>query len=147
MPRFHFPRSDGDYKGHVHNTKLMAFLEGIYRTPGATEIDPQSVILGRLFARLTNLDELVPTPTWPPPANHTGGTGLMTGDLCVIKAMIPGVWHLAAMQDDRTFMHCAFPAGVTEGDITQGNIRERLVAVFRCRSISAPDHDLNPDRN
>jgi hypothetical protein len=129
-PRFNFPRTDGDYKSHLHNTRILSFLRG-------ADPDPQSAILHSLFVELTNLDELVPVAAWPRPANHTGNTGLITGDLLVIKAKIPGVWHLPAMLDDRMFLHCAWApsgGGVTEGDITQGDIRERLRAVFRLRA-------------
>jgi hypothetical protein len=125
VPRFHFPRSDGDYKSHLHNTKMLSFLRGKHE-------DPQSLVLAERFAELTNLDELVPKPKWP--ERQVFNTGLMTGDVLVIKALIPGVWHLAAMQDDRHFMHCAYPLGVTEADITQADYRDQLKAVFRCRA-------------
>lgn len=126
VPRFHFPRSDGDYKSHVHNTRILAFVRG-------QDPDPQSAVLAERFAELTNLDELVPIPNWP--ERQVFNTGLMTGDLAVIQSMIPGVWHLVAMQDDRIFKHCAYPLGVTEGDITQREYRDRLKAVFRCRAL------------
>lgn len=133
FPRFNFQRSDGDYKSHVHNDKILRFFRG-------THPDPQSATLAALFVELTNLDELVPVARWPD--KQVRNTGLMTGDIGVIKAVIPGVWHLAMMQDDRTFMHCADSLGVTEGDITQADYRERLKAVFRARAL--PTHDLAP---
>ena len=126
-PRFNFPRSDADYKSHCHNTKILEYLRGQHP-------DPQSKVLAAFFQELTDLDTLVPVPKWPD--NLVRNTGLMTGDLLVIKAQIPGVWHLPAMLDDRSFLHCAYPLGVTEADITQHEFRSRLKAAFRARAPS-----------
>lgn len=149
FPRFHFPRAAGDYRTHAHNDKILRFMRGTYRAPGSEEVDPQSIALAAIFLELTNLDELVPIAAWP--AKPVINTGLLTGDICVMKSPIPGVWHLPVMQDDRTFAHCAFPLGVTEGDITQAEYRSRLKAVFRARaqvsSLSAirnPQPDIGP---
>lgn len=143
-PRFHFPRSQGDYHRHVHNDKILRFFRGTYCAPGSDEVDPQSLLLAERFTELTNLDELVPVAKWG--VDRTINTGLLTGDICIVRSKFPGVWHLCLMQDDRRFMHCAWPLGVTEGDITQAEVRERLTAVFRARALPpAPDHDPAPD--
>lgn len=140
-PRFQFPRSPGDYHRHVHNDKILRFFRGTYRPPGSDEIDPQSIILGERFAELTDLAALVPIASWP--NNQVRNTNLITGDICIVKSKFPGVWHICLMQDDRAFMHCAWPLGVTEGDITQAEFRERLTAVFRCRALP-DDHAPDP---
>ncbi len=126
-PAFNFPRSDADYKGHAHNDKIVDYLRG-QKTD-----DPQSAQLARIFAKLENIEELVPKAEWP--NRLVINTGLMPGDLLVIQPRI-GIWHLPIMMTDRMFKHCAFPGGVTEGDITQEDYRSRIVAIFRARSQS-----------
>jgi hypothetical protein len=56
----------------------------------------------------------------------------MPGDLLIIRPRT-GIWHLPIMLNDRMFVHCAYPGGVTEGDITQEDFRSRIVAAFRAR--------------
>jgi hypothetical protein len=124
---FDFQRTDADYKGHAHNTKILRYLRGEHE-------DPQSSILHARFVELTDkLDTLVPKATWPHGRVLT--TGLMPGDIVIIKAMLRGVWHFGIMINDRTYTHCAYDIGVTQGDITEGHIRERLTAIFRARMV------------
>jgi hypothetical protein len=135
---FDFPRTDSDFRSHVHNTKFLNYLRGKFVIPSEVEgprcetIDPRSLRLAQIFAEL-DIDELVPIARWPDELVRS--TGLMPGDLLVIKAHIPGVWHLPMMISDRTFTHCAAPDGVSQGDVTQGDYRSQLRAAFRARAV------------
>lgn len=122
---FAFPRADSDFRGHAHNTKFLNYLRG--------EIDdPRSARLAEIFVEL-DIEALVPVASWPDKIVRT--TGLMPGDLLIVKAKTPGVWHLPMMISDRTFTQCAYPLGVSRGDVTQGDYRSRLKAAFRARDV------------
>ena len=122
---FNFPRSKADYSRHVHNDRILTFLRG-------QADDPQSATLASRFAEL-DLPAKIPLGafrfTYDPP--------FMPGDLLVMKSESKkdlGVWHMPVMLDDHTFIHCAFPRGVTGGDIFDPNYRAILVALFRARA-------------
>ena len=112
-PRFDFERSCADYRGHLHNTRILQTLRD-QLAPYLVEIEPR-----------------IPMQKFPPEKYLL--TGLMCGDILVIKAPVPGVWHLPVMLDDRTFAHVAAPLGYSEADITQEDYRSRLKALFRVR--------------
>lgn len=129
---FDFPRTRADYEGHLHNDKILDYLRG-------RADDEQSQILAARFAELTNIDELIPVAAWP--HGRVVHTGLIAGDLLIIEAR-HGVWHMPVMMSDRSFMHSAFPLGVSEGDVTQGDFRDRLRAVFRARTLPSSEFRL-----
>jgi hypothetical protein len=123
IPEFSFPRTETDFKGHVHNTKILDYLRG--KMPG-----PESALLMSIFSELV-VDEILPPMKWPAPVvSHA-----LTGDLLIMKGNAVGVWHLPIMFDDRIFYHCAWPNGVTEGDATQPMYRDRIRAIFRARNV------------
>lgn len=124
LPEFAFPRSESDFKGHAHNTKILEYLRGQRSDTG------ESALLASIFAELA-VDEVLPPSKWPARViSHA-----MTGDVLVMKGDAAGVWHLPIMFDDRRFYHCAWPNGVTEGDATQPFYRDRIKAIFRARAI------------
>lgn len=123
---FEIATTRADYNGHVHNDKILRFLRG-------QDEDPKSAILAARFAELDGIDELIPVASWP--NRRVLNTGLLSGDLLIIEAR-HGVWHMPVMMNDRSFMQCAFPLGVSEGDVTQDDYRDRLRAVFRARAIN-----------
>ncbi len=122
---FEFPRSDSDFRSHVHNSKFLNYLRG--KVPD----DPRSAKLVSIFAEL-DIDQLVPVAAWPD--SPVRNTGLIPGDLLIIKSHVPGVWHMPMMIDDRNFTQCASPDGVSQADVTQGDYRSRLKAAFRARA-------------
>jgi hypothetical protein len=139
---FDFPRASSDFGGHAHNTKFLNYLRGSARDSRAASgdspdalppIDPRSLRLAAIFEEL-DVDQLVPIARWPD--KLVVSTGLMPGDLLIVKAPIPGVWHMPIMLNDRTFTQCAAPLGVSQGDVTQADYRDRLKAAFRARARS-----------
>lgn len=122
IERFDFPRDEGDYRPHAHNDKILNYLRGLHP-------DPQSAILAARFAEL-DVDEMIPDVKWP----NEVVTGLMTGDALIMRGDA-GIWHMPLMLDSREFMHCAWPLGVTQGDVTSPNYRSKIRALFRARAI------------
>jgi cell wall-associated NlpC family hydrolase len=107
---FNFPRTPADNSRHVHNDKILNYLRGKID-------DPQSVYLSRCFEELPL-------------------TEFMSGDLLLLRTG-KGLWHMCVMLSSTAFMQCAFPDGVTEGNITTSNYRKYLVAAFRARALSS----------
>jgi len=125
-----FPRAPADYAGHLHNDKILRYLRG-------QSNDSQSHTLANHFAEIpvSSLPVVAAVPAAKSLAGATpAATGLMAGDILLLKAELPGVWHMPIMLDARNFFHCAAPDGVTEADIEQHDYRKHVRAVFRARA-------------
>jgi hypothetical protein len=117
-PHFVFPRRKHDYSPHAVNKRVLKYLRG--------ELDdPQSKELARIFAEF-------------PIAEGEAGCNvtLLCGDLIVLKTGVD-LWHLPVMLGPSRFVQCMYPDGVSEGDIGQPLYRDRLVTMFRARSLEA----------
>lgn len=129
---FNFPRSDADYSRHVHNNKIFDYLRGLAD-------DPQSKILSERFVELALPEKKQLSAyrfEYQPP--------FMCGDLIILRTG-KGLWHMPVMLNDRAFMQCVAPDGVTEGDILAPNYHAHLVAVFRARALPSADSAIrNP---
>lgn len=129
---FNFERRPEDYSRHVHNDRILNFLRGTATIAETGKIDPQSVSLAERFVELE-----LPTKNQLSFFRFTYEPPFMPGDLLIMKSASKtnrGVWHMPVMLDDHTFVQCAFPRGVTQGDITDPNYRDILEAVFRARA-------------
>jgi cell wall-associated NlpC family hydrolase len=116
VTQFNFPRGPEDNSRHVHNDKILNYLRGKID-------DPQSAYLASRFAEL---------PFIPQPSAFN--LSLMPGDLLILKTG-RGLYHMPIMMSSTAFMQCAYPQGVTEGDITAPNYRAYLVTAFRARGV------------
>jgi hypothetical protein len=156
IERFNFPREEGDFHPHNHNDKILNFLRGkatidnglapdepqvvksgnvtiSVESPAAEKrvIDPQSKILAARFAELNVEEMFEKSKTWP----HPIMTRLMPGDMVIMRGGI-GIWHITSMLDERNFIHCAWPGGVTQPtDITPPNYQKAVKAIFRARLL------------
>lgn len=123
LPEMVFQREEQDFSLHVHNDKILNYLRG--KRP-----EPESGFLASIFEEL-KIDDVVPkSKKWP----FFYESRAMPGDLLIIRTGV-GQWHMPLMYDNRSFFHCAFPQGVTEGDITAPNYREKTKAIFRARAV------------
>jgi len=119
VTQFNFPRTPADNSRHVHNDRILNYLRGKVD-------DPQSAYLAQRFVELFVIDPEEPGAPTPVP--------FLAGDLVLMKTG-KGLWHMPVMMSATAFMQCAFPDGVTEGDITAPNYRKYLVAAFRARAL------------
>lgn len=122
VEEFNFPRRPADMSRHVHNDRILNYLRGksLSETGG---LDPQSKVLAERFEEL-DVEAIVAPIT---------SLQLMPGDLLILKTGV-GLYHMPIMMSHTAFMQCAYPDGVSEGDITAPNYREHLVAAFRARA-------------
>jgi cell wall-associated NlpC family hydrolase len=118
VTQFSFPRTPEDNSRHVHNDKILNYLRGKID-------DEQSRHLAQRFAEL----RLALDPDHAPDLPE-----FFPGDLLILKTGV-GLYHMPVMLSATAFMQCAYPDGVTEGDITAPNYRDYLVAAFRARAI------------
>jgi hypothetical protein len=122
IERFNFPREPIDNSRHAHNDKILNYLRGQHA-------DPQSKILAARFAELPLPEKKKRSAFllyYDPP--------FMPGDLLIMKTG-KGLWHMPVMMNDHVFIQCAFPDGVSEGDILAPNYHGYLVALFRARNL------------
>lgn len=120
---FNFPRTPTDYSRHVHNDKILDYLRGEHS-------DPQSASLAQTFAELPLPEKKQLSAfrfDYEPP--------FMPGDLLIMRTG-KGLYHMPVMITDRAFIQCAYPDGVSEGDILAPNYRGYLIALFRARKIN-----------
>jgi cell wall-associated NlpC family hydrolase len=151
---FNFPRHPADMSRHVHNDRILNYLRG-------RDDDPQSATLASVFQEL-NVEpfKILNSPSSLPfaPREKRGLaktraearavedaalidpsiekleiSDFLPGDLLLLRTG-KGLWHMPVMLSPTAFMQCAFPDGVTEGDITAPNYNEHLVAAFRARA-------------
>jgi hypothetical protein len=110
IPQFSFPRRPRDYSSHIYNEKILSYLRGQAH-------DPQSRALEAIFVEL-------PRDIWP----------LMVGDLPVIKSGVE-LYHFLVAIDPPRCAQCAPPDGVSECDAGDPQYREKIVTIFRARSM------------
>jgi cell wall-associated NlpC family hydrolase len=122
IERFHFERTPADNSRHVYNEKILDYLRGKYP-------DPQSKRLLEIFAELDPLPEKKQRTAFI----HYYEPPFLPGDLLIMKTG-RGLYHMPVMLTETTFIQCAFPGGVSEGDILAPNYQDYLVAAFRARS-------------
>ena len=131
VTQFNFQRRPEDKSRHVHNDRILNYLRGSARasrapagaSPDDLPIDPQSAYLAERFAEL-------PSSILDSPSSQ-----FFPGDILILKTGV-GLYHMPVMITATAFMQCAFPDGVTEGDITAPNYHDYLVAAFRARALS-----------
>jgi len=123
IERFHFERTPADNSRHVYNEKILNYLRG--KIPG----DPQSAILHSRFEELAPLPEKKQRTAFI----HYYDPPFMPGDLLIMKTG-KGLYHMPVLLGQAAFIQCAFPNGVSEGDILAPNYQDYLVAAFRARA-------------
>jgi cell wall-associated NlpC family hydrolase len=125
LERFHFKRAPGDNSRHVYNEKILQYLRG-----QRSDDEGQSKRLAEIFAELP-----LPEKKKRTAFVHYYEPPFMPGDLIVMKTG-RGLYHMPVMLSATAFIHCAFPNGVSEGDILAPNYQDYLVAAFRARSLT-----------
>lgn len=156
VQEFSFPRQPADMSRHVHNDRILNYLRG-------RDEDPQSATLAGIFQELNVTTALnhgeppvVPSAFAAPEKKGRARaraaarvidnaaaaddsieklavTDFIPGDLLILKTG-KGLWHMPVMLSPTAFIQCAFPDGVTEGDITSPNYRDYLVTAFRAKA-------------
>lgn len=122
-PEFKFQRRRRDMSPHVFNERIPNYFRG-------KDEDPQSAVLAARFAELDLGGSGSPSTI----ATRSEIAFHLPGDIVILKTG-KGLFHLLCMTSATAFMQCAFPDGVTEGDIGAPNYRKHLVAAFRARAL------------